>query len=191
MRCLRGSLNLVALVFILDALYERGNALHLLRRANTFQFQGKHGEVNEHGQDHNRPAVIVHPALVDEAQAKEKRFGNEGEPSEVHQGIQGGIFGAQHLQVFRPHEHPKGQRLRLRLPLTVRRAGWAYQSPSRSSPWESRSAGQAERSRPENRARRFLRSSGPPSPQAEMGRGPSGRPSVSIAPRWSNHRAEP
>ena len=177
----------MTLVFILNALYQRGNALHLLRRADAFQFQRKHGEVDEHGQDHNRPAVVVHPVLVDEAQPKEKRFGDEGEPSEVHQGIQRGLFGAQHIQVFRPHEHPKGQRLRLRLPqLRVERAGLirVLPGPVRGSPGLPakpegliRRIGQEDSCEVAVLQARELKWGG----DQAVGR------SVSVAPQWSDH----
>ena len=102
----------VLLVLLLNALDERLHFLHLLRRADALELQGEHGEVDEQGEDHDGPAPVANPMVVDVAQGQEQRLGEPLEPSEIHQAVERRLLGTEYVQVFGPHEQPEGERFR-------------------------------------------------------------------------------
>src|SRR5579859_1560457 len=104
----------ILLVPVLDGLNQGSDFLHLLGGPDAFDLKREHGKVNEYRQDHNGPAIVADPMIVNETQSQEKRLGKETEEPIINQAVKGWLEGAQYLQIFGGYHHLKTECFRIR-----------------------------------------------------------------------------
>ena len=98
----RGVAHADALVFIVDLLQFRLQQLHLARRFERSEFQRKHRQIDEHGQQNNRPAVIVYEAVVNEVENKKQGLRDNAEPAPLDNAVEFGVHLMERRELLRP-----------------------------------------------------------------------------------------
>src|SRR5579859_3634429 len=101
----------ILLVPVLDSLNQGSDLLHLLSGPDAFDLKREHGKINEYRQEHNGPAIVADPMIVNETQSQEKRLGKEAEETIINQAVEGWLKGPQYLKIFRRYHHLKTERL--------------------------------------------------------------------------------